>query len=97
VLAGRSALQGARLRVREGDCIVHVAEPSHTLRAGPEGLDVLAWDARAGRDLLPAAHRHGLRRPTVVRGPPEDSVENDAAAGPLEFPAPGPRRPTSCR
>jgi len=34
-----SALAGGRdLRVREGDCIVHVAETeAHTLRAGPEG------------------------------------------------------------
>jgi uncharacterized cupin superfamily protein len=44
--------------VREGDCLVHIAEAeAHTLRAGPDGLDVLAFGGRAahGNTVLPRA------------------------------------------
>ena len=96
VLAGSGLLWqgGATCEVREGDCIVHVAETeAHTLRAGQEGLDVLAFGMRVPVEIcyLPRA---GLAYagPTIIAAPgPKILWENDAAAGPLEFPAPGPR------
>jgi uncharacterized cupin superfamily protein len=45
--------------VGPGDCLVHLAEegPAHTLRAGPEGLDVLAFGQNLphGNTVLPRA------------------------------------------
>jgi uncharacterized cupin superfamily protein len=44
--------------VRAGDCLVHLAEAAaHTLRAGPEGLRVLAYGQRVahGNTVLPRA------------------------------------------
>jgi len=87
----------AAYEVREGDCLVHLAcETVHTLRAGPDGLDVLAFGHRAypGGTWLPRAG--------VVRMPPtwvetlgeENPWAREAAAGELEFPEPGERPPT---
>jgi uncharacterized cupin superfamily protein len=46
---------GASIRafeVAEGDCLVHLAgEEAHTLVAGPDGLDVLAFGERASPAL----------------------------------------------
>ena len=44
--------------VGEGDCLVHLAQAeAHSLRAGPDGLDVLAFGGRAphGNTVLPRA------------------------------------------
>jgi uncharacterized cupin superfamily protein len=49
VLAGNglSWQDGEVFEVRAGDCIVHVADhEEHTLRAGPDGLDVLVFGTR---------------------------------------------------
>lgn len=60
VLEGSARLwqDGAVCEIREGDCVVHVAEgPPHTLVAGPEGIDVLAFGERkvAEAVVLPRA------------------------------------------
>ena len=48
----------AAYEVRKGDCLVHLAAAeAHTLRAGPDGLDVLAFGQRIhhGNTVLPRA------------------------------------------
>jgi uncharacterized cupin superfamily protein len=90
----------ATYEVAAGDCLVHLAcEEAHTLRAGPEGLDVLAFGQRAypGGTWLPRA---GVVRtpPTWVETPggphPWEREEN---AGELEFPEPSARPTTIVR
>ena len=45
--SGLSWQEGEAYGVGPGDCLVHLAEEgAHTLRAGPEGLDVLAFGMR---------------------------------------------------
>jgi uncharacterized cupin superfamily protein len=85
----------AAYEVSAGDCILYLAcEVAHTLRAGPEGLDVLAFGQRAypGGTWLPRA---GVVRmpPTWVDAPSGTAHpwEREAAAGELEFPEPSPR------
>jgi uncharacterized cupin superfamily protein len=93
--SGLSWQDGETFEVRAGDCLVHfVEEATHTLNAGPEGLDVLAFGARrsSGGTYLPRA---GL----VRMGPGAAAVrvdkhpwEYEAEAGPPELPAaPSPR------
>ncbi len=60
VLAGTglSWQGGSVYEVREGDCLVHLPEgEAHTLRAGPDGLSVLAFGQRLphGNTVLPRA------------------------------------------
>ena len=79
--------------VGEGDCLVHRAgEEAHTLVAGPEGIDVLAFGERADPTLtyLPRAGvaRAGITL-EVSDGP--HPWEREAAAGELEIPDPSPR------
>jgi uncharacterized cupin superfamily protein len=90
----------ATYEVGAGDCLVHLAcEEAHTLRAGPGGLDVLAFGQRAypSGTWLPRA---GVVRmpPTWVETPggphPWEREEN---AGELEFPAPSSRPTTIVR
>jgi uncharacterized cupin superfamily protein len=80
-------------QVGPDDCIVHVAEEQlHTLVAGPDGLDVLAFGQRvwATATYLPRA---GVARMAVTidvsSGP--HPWEREAAAGELELPEPSPR------
>ena len=73
--------------VREGDCIVHLAlENAHTLRAGPDGLDVLAFGQRAyagGVTWLPHAGVAWLGQTWASVGAVEDHPwKREAAAGP---------------
>jgi len=75
--------------VRAGDCIVHLAlENAHTLRAGPDGLDVLAFGQRsyaAGITWLPRAEVAWLGRTWAPVGAEEDHPwTREAAAGPPE-------------
>ncbi len=96
VLGGSGLLwqDGAVCEVGPGDCIVHGAEgAAHTLRGGDGGLDVLAFGTRVMIELcyLPRAGM-AWGGPTVVAAPGLKNLwENDAAAGPLHFPPPGPR------
>ena len=87
----------ATYEVGAGDCLVHLAcEEAHTLRAGPDGLDVLAFGHRAypGGTWLPRA---GVVRvaPTWVESPGDPHPwEREVTAGELEFPEPSARPST---
>jgi uncharacterized cupin superfamily protein len=92
-------LDGGRLEaydVGPGDCLVHSAlEQAHTLRAGPEGLDVLAFGQRhyaGGVTVLPRAGAAWLGASWgLVGGEENHPWKRDAAVGPPEAPAPSPR------
>jgi uncharacterized cupin superfamily protein len=93
--SGSSWQEGETFEVGPGDCLVHLAgEHAHTLVAGEEGLDVLAFGMRAHAEMgyLPRAGvmRHG--RATIDLSPdPRHPWEREAAAGELELPPPSPR------
>ena len=84
----------ATYEVAAGDCLVHlVREEAHTLHAGPEGLDVLAFGERGlgGGAHLPRAGLswHG---PSWVRSGGEPSPwQGEAPAGAPELVPPSPR------
>jgi uncharacterized cupin superfamily protein len=75
--------------VGPGDCLVHLAlEHAHTLRAGPDGLDVLAFGQRhyAANTLLPRADVSWLGPTWVRRGAPDDHPwKREAEAGAPEI------------
>jgi uncharacterized cupin superfamily protein len=93
--SGLSWQEGETYEVRSGDCLVHLAgRQTHTLVAGPEGLDVLAFGMRADAEMgyLPRAGvmRHG--RATIDLSTDERHPwTREAAAGELELPPPSPR------
>ena len=63
---------GVAYEVGEGDCLVHLAEvEAHTLCAGPDGLDVLAFGQRLphGNTVLPRARVAWMRE--AAAGEPE--------------------------
>lgn len=72
--------------VGPGDCLVHLAlEHAHTLKAGSEGLDVLAFGQRhyAANTLLVRAGVSWLGTTWVLEGAEEDHPwAREAAAGP---------------
>ena len=81
-------------RSRAGDCIVHLATgPAHTLVAGPDGLDVLAFGN--GRRSAPASYDWFPRIEKVGIGPTLLDVDDDAPVGArgraarAELPEPG--------
>jgi uncharacterized cupin superfamily protein len=88
----------AAYEIGEGDCIVYLAcEVVHTLRAGPDGLDVLAFGQRAypGGTWLPRAGV--VRMPPAWVDAPAGTAhpwEREAEAGDLEFPEPSARPAT---
>lgn len=75
--------------VGPGDCLVHLAlVHAHTLRAGTDGLEVLAFGERAyaANTLLPRAGVSWLGPTWVLEGAPEDHPwKREAAAGPPEI------------
>jgi uncharacterized cupin superfamily protein len=82
--------------VGEGDCIVHRAlENAHTLEAGPDGLDVLAFGQRiyaGGVTWLPRAGVAWLGETWAPVGAEDDHPwAREAAAGPAEIAAPSER------
>ena len=92
--SGLSWQDGKTYEVGRGDCIVHrVAEEAHTLVAGPDGIDALAFGERtdATASYLPRAGvvRMGV---TVEVSQEPHPWEREAAAGELELPEPS-RRP----
>lgn len=95
VLGGSGTLyQGeASHEVREGDCSVHLpCKEPHTLRGGPQGLDVLVFGTRVPVEIcrLPRAGM-AWAGPTVVAAPGRQNLwAMDAAQDPLALP-PGPR------
>ena len=75
--------------VREGDCLVHLAlENAHTLRAGPDGIDVLAFGHRSyapGVTWLPRAGVAWLGETWAPVGAEEDHPwTREAGVGPPE-------------
>jgi uncharacterized cupin superfamily protein len=78
----------AAYAVGAGDCLVHLAlEHAHTLQAGPEGLDVLAFGERhyAANTFLPRAGVSWLGATWVLEGAPDDHPwKREVAAGPPE-------------
>ena len=82
--------------VRKGDCIVHLAlENAHTLQAGPDGLDVLAFGQRSyagGVTWLPRAGVAWLGETWAPVGAEEHRPwKREADAGPAQFGDPAPR------
>lgn len=85
--------------VRAGDCLLHLAlENAHTLRAGPDGLDVLAFGQRTsaeGITWLPRAGVAWLGETWAPVGAEEDHPwTREAAAGPVEVGEISPRPST---
>jgi uncharacterized cupin superfamily protein len=85
---------GVTCEVHAGDAIVHLANAeTHTLRAGPHGLDVLAFGQRVPIELcyLPRAG-HAWAGPTVVAAPGlRNLFRFDDEAGDFTFPASAPQ------
>jgi uncharacterized cupin superfamily protein len=82
--------------IREGDCIAHLAlENAHTLQAGPEGLDVLAFGHRSlggGVTWLPRAGVAWLGETWAPVGAEDDHPwKREEAAGPPRVGEPAPR------
>jgi uncharacterized cupin superfamily protein len=69
-----------------GDCLVHLAlEHAHTIRAGEDGITVLAFGQRhyAANTLLPRAGVSWLGPTWVLKGEPEDHPwQREASVGP---------------
>ena len=85
--------------VREGDCLVHLPlENAHTLQAGADGLDVLAFGQRSsagGITWLPRAGVTWLGVTWAPVGVEEDHPwTREAAAGPPEVAETSARPPT---
>ena len=84
--------------VAAGDCIVHVATHQlHTLQAGPDGLDVLAFGQRvlSGGAWLPRAGVAWVGVTWATVGEEPSPWEREAAAGAPQLPAdPSPRPAT---
>ncbi len=97
VLAGEglSWQDGRTYAVRAGDCILHRPQgEAHTIAGAGAGLDVLAFGSGSdtGVTWLPRAGAMWLDpRWLPFDGP--DPFKAEAAAGPLELPAPEPERP----
>jgi uncharacterized cupin superfamily protein len=82
--------------VGRGDCLVHLAlEYAHTLRAGPDGIDVLAFGQRhyaMGSAYLPRAGASWGLGSWARAGDPEDHPwKREAEAGPPDVPEISPR------
>lgn len=94
---GLSWQDGTTYEVRPGDTILHrKREEAHTLVAGPEGLDVLAYGTRywKGGGLLPRAGIAWHYPSWVEVGAGDDPWVREIAAGELPLPAPSPRKAT---
>ena len=90
--------EGAAYEVGQGDCLVHLAlAEAHTVRAGPEGLDVLAFGLRSYADAatyLPRAGVAWLGPTWVVAGGEENHPwTREARAGEPAVGEPSSERP----
>jgi uncharacterized cupin superfamily protein len=91
--SGLSWQDGNTYEVRAGDCIVHrVAHEAHTLHAGDDGLDVLAFGERtnATATYLPRAKVMRMG-PTLDASQGPHPWEREAAAGAPELAQPSER------
>ncbi len=96
--SGLSWQGGVTYVVAAGDCLVHVIEgPAHTLLAGPDGLDVLAFSERTASEacFLPRAKVSWLGSSWVKAGDTPHPFAQEASAGDLELPAEPSVRPAS--
>ena len=96
--SGLSWQGGATYEVAAADCLVHLVEgPAHTLIAGPDGLDVLAFSERTASEacFLPRAKLSWLGSSWVTAGDTPHPFAQEAAAGDLELPAELSERPAS--
>jgi uncharacterized cupin superfamily protein len=97
--SGLSWQDGAVYEVGEGDLIVHLAlEEAHTLGAGPDGIDVLAFGMRSyapGVGFLPRTRALWLGPTWGTAGSDRDHpFRREAAAGPPEVGEPAQRPAT---
>ena len=91
--SGLSWQDEAVYEVGPGDCIVHQADhEEHTLRGGPDGLEVLVYGTRHPTELgwLPRSQAIRFGWPWV-EGRTDDPWEVEAGAEPLIFGEPSPR------
>jgi uncharacterized cupin superfamily protein len=96
--SGLSWQDGRTHEVGAGDCLVHTVEgPAHTLIAGPDGLDVLAFSDRCVSEacFLPRAKVSWLGSSWVTAGDTPHPFAQEAAAGELEMPEQPSERPSS--
>jgi uncharacterized cupin superfamily protein len=92
--SGLAWLDGAVHEIRASDTIVYPAYgPTHTLIAGDEGLDVLAFGENADPPLVHLPRAGVLRNGSfwALAGTDPGPLEREAAAGPLDLPEPTPR------
>ena len=93
--SGLSWQDGTTYEIEASDCVLHLADTeAHTIIAGDDGIDVLAFGLRAPTEVgvLPRAGVAWLGDGQVwteVGG--EHPFAREAAAGELEVPAPSPR------
>jgi uncharacterized cupin superfamily protein len=82
--------------LRVADCLVHRAgREAHTVRAGPDGLDVLAFGTRARIEIgeLPRAGVSWVARSWAELGAGDHPWERESAAGEPDVPEAGERPP----
>ncbi len=94
--SGLSWQDGKTFEVGPDDCLVHLAgAEAHTLIAGLDGLDVLAFGERPRGEatFLPRAGVAWLYPSWVDAGQPPHPFRREADAGELELPQPGKRPP----
>jgi uncharacterized cupin superfamily protein len=98
VLAGSGVclLDGSAFEVGSGDCIVHRVRELHALRAGDDGLDVLAFGTRGRTEVghLPRAGVGWIGGTWTEVGGGDHPWKREAAAGEPELPELG-ERPAS--
>jgi uncharacterized cupin superfamily protein len=85
--------QDAAFEIRAGDCLVHIAgAEAHSLVAGPDGLDVIAFGAWVGSDFT-FFPRLGWGRmgPVQLQGIETHQWTAEVALGPPKLPEPSPR------
>ena len=91
--SGVCLVDGAAFGVRSGDCIVHRVREPHALRAGDDGLDVLAYGMRGDTEVghLPRAGVGWIGGTWAEVGTGAHPWEREAAVGEPEVPELGPR------
>lgn len=95
--SGVSWQDGKAYEIGQGDCLVHLPKaPAHTLIAGAEGLDVLAYGERIAAEIafLPRAHVAWLGPTWVLAGEDGNPWAREVAAGDLAVPELSPRPPS---
>ena len=91
--SGVCLLERGAFEVGPGDCIVHRPQELHSLRAGADGLDVLAFGTRVRTEAphLPRAGISWLGGSWVEAGTSDHPWEREVAAGEPELPEVGAR------